>query len=221
MKQIKAVIFDMDGVLVDTERISRRAWDAVGDKWGCRIDETFLSKLRGSNLAQVKSAFLSEFGEKLEFDTIWEEKRQLFLQALEEDGVPVKKGAVRLLQYLKEKGYGIALATGSGRSQTTWNLQKAGLENWFDIIVCGDEVARSKPDPEIFLKAAEELGVRSEQCLVLEDSLNGISAAVNGGFHAVMLPDLTMPDAETRRRVDAVLDDLTEVIIFLEKDRAG
>lgn len=221
MEQIKAVIFDMDGVLVDTERISRWAWDTVGEKWGCRIDETFLSKLRGGNLEQLKSAFLSRYGQEFAFDAMWEEKRSLFLQTLKKEGVPVKKGAVRLLQYLKEKGYGIALATGTARSQTLWNLENTGLEDWFDVMICGDEVTKSKPDPEIFLRAAEGLGVSPKRCLVLEDSLNGISAALSGGFHVVMIPDLTMPDKETVRKVDGVLDDLAEVILFLEKESAG
>lgn len=216
---MKAVIFDMDGVLLDTERVSRRAWDIVGERWECPIEEAFLSKLRGGNLEQIKQAFLQRFGEDFAFDSMWQEKRQLFLRMLDEEGVPVKKGAFELISYLKEEKYKIALATGSGRKQAIWNLENVGLDNSFDTIICGDEVTRSKPDPEIFLKAAEGLGVSPWQCLVIEDSLNGIQAALAGGFHVIMVPDLTMPDQSVKQKVDGVLEDLTEVIEFLDKKR--
>lgn len=155
MENIKAVIFDMDGVLFDTERVSKRAWNMVGEKMGCRIEEDFLSKIRGGNLEQVKQAFLRRFGEGFDFDSIWQEKMQIFFKVLNEEGVPVKKGTLELINYLKEQSYKLALATGSGRKQTIWNLENTGLENKFDVIICGDEVTKSKPSPEIFLKAAE------------------------------------------------------------------
>lgn len=218
MERIKAVIFDMDGVLFDTERLSKQAWCCAGEKCGCLIEESFLSSLRGGNLEQLKQAFLIEFGDTIDFDSFWKEKRRLFLNLLEENGVPVKKGVSELLQYLREQGYKTALATGSGRSQTMWNLQNAGLEDYFETIICGDEVINSKPDPEIFIKAAEKLGLQPEQCLIIEDSLNGIQAAVDGGFRVVMVPDLTMPDQEVKQRVDRVLPDLTKVILYLREE---
>lgn len=215
MKQIKAVIFDMDGILFDTERLSKEVWNSVGEKWNCEFDEDFLSGLRGGNLAMLKEAFFKKFGQDFDFESIRKEKRQLFLNRLETEGVPVKKGAAELLPYLKEQGYLLALATGSASAQTMWNLQAAGFEDWFDVIVCGDQVTKSKPNPEIFLKAAEKLHTEPEQCLVIEDSINGITAALNGGFCVVMVPDLTMPDEHIRQRVDGVLKDLTEVPVFL------
>lgn len=218
MKQIKAVIFDMDGVLFDTERVSKQAWRVVEEKYGCRIDEAFLSGIRGGNLEQVRQAFITKFKDTVDFEPMWEEKRQRFRQLLEDHGVPVKKGVSELLEYLHTKGYKIALATGSGRRQTMWNLQNTGLLQCFETIVCGDEVKKSKPDPEIFRKAAEKLGLSPAQCLIIEDSLNGIRAAGDGGFRAVMVPDLTMPDEAARQKVDRVLKDLTEVILFLEEE---
>lgn len=215
MKQIKAVIFDMDGILFDTERLSKEVWNNVGKKWGCEFDEEFLSGLRGGNLTMLKQAFFAKFGGDLDFESIWKEKTQLFLQRLETEGVPVKKGARELLPYLKEKGYLLALATGSGGNQTMWNLRNTGLENYFDAMVCGDQVTKSKPNPEIFLKAAEKLHTEPQQCLVIEDSINGITAALEGGFCVVMVPDLTMPDRNIRQKLNGVLKDLTEVPEFL------
>lgn len=218
MENIKAVIFDMDGVLFDTERVSKRAWNMVGEKMGCRIEEDFLSKIRGGNLEQVKQAFLRRFGEDFDFEFIHKEKRRNYSQLLKAEGVPVKKGTRELISYLKEKKYKLALATGSVRKQTMWNLENTGLENKFDVIICGDEVTKSKPNPEIFLKAAEKLGFMPKQCLVIEDSLNGIQAASTGGFHVVMVPDLTLPDEQTRQMADKILSDLTEVIQFINEN---
>lgn len=92
------------------------------------------------------------------------------------------------------------------------------MEDYFETIICGDEVINSKPDPEIFIKAAEKLELQPEQCLVIEDSLNGIQAAVDGGFRVVMVPDLTMPDQTVKQRVDRVLPDLTKVILYLKEE---
>lgn len=217
MKKIQGIIFDMDGVLFDTERVSKDAWEIVGKKWGYDIGEEFLSPLRGGNIEQTKAAFLEKFGEKFDFDTIWQEKRDICLESYREHGVPVKKGVRELLQYLRLEGKKIAVATGSSRHQTMWNIKNAGIEEYFDTLTCGDEVKNSKPNPEIFQITAKKLSLLPKECLVIEDSLNGVQAALQGGFHVVMVPDLTMPTDEIVQKVDSVLEDLIKVIQFLKE----
>ena len=109
---------------------------------------------------------------------------------LREMEMPVKPGVKELLTYLREKGYKIAMATASAREYSMDNLRLAGIDEFFDHVITGDMVKEAKPNPEIFLKAAEALGEKPENCLVLEDSLNGVEAGIKGGFVTVMVPDL-------------------------------
>lgn len=215
MKQIKAVIFDMDGVMFDTERLSAELWQELGQEMGFAAGENLLRRVRGNNIEQVKAAFRMHFGEGFPLEEVFRRKRALMEERLERDGVPVKRGLRELLDWLREEGYKLAVATGSSRERVLKNLRDAGVEGYFEQLVCGDQVPVSKPDPAIFLLAAQRLGVEPGHCLVLEDSLNGVEAALAGGFVTVMVPDLLQPEAALRQRLDGVCEDLTAVIGFL------
>ena len=125
--------------------------------------------------------------------------------------MPVKLGARELLIYLQEQEYKVALATASTREYSMENLERAGLTEFFSLMITGDMVQQAKPNPEIFLKAAEKMGEEPGHCLVLEDSLNGVEAGIQGGFVTIMVPDLTQPDQKLRSRVERVCDSLLEV----------
>lgn len=210
-RKIQGVIFDQDGLLFDTERLSAVAWNLAGDELGFHLEESFLRTIRGANAQDSARRFQETFGDAFDFMKLRKRKQEHFLRILREREMPVKNGARELLAYLREQGYRVALATASTREYSLENLQRAEITEYFDEIITGDMVQEAKPNPEIFLKAAEKLGVEPGQCLVLEDSLNGVEAGLRGGFVTIMVPDLTPPDEELRRRVTRVCGSLLEV----------
>ena len=215
-EDIKAVIFDQDGLMFDTERISVEAWHIMGEAWGIHLEEAFLSTIRGMNIPDAAERFRQELGGSVDYLKFKEAKQERFEAMLRQKPVPVKPGLRELLAYLKEHGYKIAMATASTQEYSMENLRDAGITDFFDYIITGDMVEHAKPDPEVFLKSAEALGERPEHCMVLEDSLNGVEAGIRGGFFTVMVPDLTQPDDVLRSRVDRVCTSLLEVKEMLE-----
>lgn len=213
---IKAVIFDMDGLMFDTERIYQKAWIQAGREAGLDITEPFLATLRGGSHAQVKARFLECFGNDLDFERLRARRIQLTDVTLEQNGVPVKTGLRELLQFLKQHRLLTALASSSPRATVLHHLTETALTDFFSAIVTGDMVTVCKPDPEIFLKAAKTLDVHPGQCMVLEDSINGIYAAHAGGFLPVMVPDLTEPDQALQQLLYARCTSLLDVIPLLE-----
>ena len=180
--------------MFDTERISKEAWHVVGGQMGIQLDESFLSTIRGANAADVSRRLLEKFGDQIDTEELRKRKYKYFRKILKERELPIKPGLYELLNYLEKNGYKIALATSSTREYSIDNLKRAGIENYFKYMVTGNMVKRAKPDPELFLKAAMEMDVSPSQCMVLEDSINGVEAGVRGGFLTIMVPDLTMPN---------------------------
>lgn len=214
--KIKAVLFDQDGLMFDTERVSAVAWEKAGKEFGVEINEDILCHFRGRSPQECSKYYGSRFGSEEKYWEIRERKQQYFYEALKRDGLPVKKGLNELVEWLSEHGYQIALTTASPREWSLNNLKIAGVLNYFDDFICGDMVTRCKPDPEIFQTAASKLGRRPEECLVLEDSLQGIEAALNGGFPVIMVPDITQPDQELERKLTKRCDSLADVKALFE-----
>ena len=210
-KKIRGVIFDQDGLLFDTERISVEAWNLAGDELGFHLEESFLCTIRGANAQDSAIRFRERFGDAFDFLKLRKRKQEHFMRILREREMPVKLGARELLIYLQEQEYKVALATASTREYSMENLERAGLTEFFSLMITGDMVQQAKPNPEIFLKAAEKMGEEPRHCLVLEDSLNGVEAGIQGGFVTIMVPDLTQPDQKLRSRVERVCDSLLEV----------
>lgn len=217
--KVKAVIFDQDGLMFDTERVSKEAWQLAGKEFGIQLEESFLCTIRGRNHADCTRRFQEEFGEERNFEPLRNRKRDIFLKLLEERGVPVKPGLKELLVWLKAHGYKTVLATASTKEYSMHNLLEVGIADYFDDMVTGDMVEQAKPNPQIFYRAAALMGEKPEHCLVLEDSLNGVEAGLRGGFVTVMVPDLTQPDDALRSRVAAVCSSLLEVKELLENGR--
>lgn len=216
-RNIRGVIFDQDGLMFDTERISAESWRLAGEETGVVLKEEFLCTIRGMNRADAAARFHEVFEDKIDFEALRDRKNQYFRQILKERGVPVKPGLRELLAYLKAHDYKMILATASTKEYSMGNLKETGIDSYFSRIVSGDMVAHSKPDPEVFLRAAEALEEEPRHCMVLEDSLNGVEAGLKGGFVTVMVPDLTQPDEALRSRVAAVCGSLREVIPVLER----
>lgn len=186
MNKIKAVLFDMDGVIFDTEREYLKEWEAIFKKYGYKMKKDIYISVMGRGRKKVKEIFKEKFGEDLPIDKMYIEKDKMLKKAVENNKVPLKEGALELLEFLKENGYKIALATSAKRERVKIQVSHAKIENIFDAIVCSEDITNSKPDPEIFLKAAEKVCVNPENCIVIEDSEAGIKAAFNAkmmGFH--------------------------------------
>lgn len=216
MAKIKAVIFDQDGLMFDTERLSMEGWEKATSRYGIRLDKDFFMDLRGCKPDKIKEAFIKHCGLEDEYETIREVKRSYSYKWIEEHGVPVKPGLKELLVYLKEHGVKTAVATASSRQWTDSNIKSARLEGYFDEYICGDLVKEAKPNPAIFLLAASILGEEPGSCVVLEDSFNGIKAAHAGGFLPVMVPDQDEPDEELTKLLTARCDSLSQVIDLFE-----
>jgi HAD superfamily hydrolase (TIGR01509 family) len=218
-RQIRAVIFDQDGLMFDTERISAASWEIAKKELKLEIElpESFLCTMRGMVPADAESLFKKQFGADFDYQKLRVCKQKHFMRTLREQGVPVKPGLRELLAYLKEHDYKIVLATASNQEYSRTNLKETGIDEYFPYMVTGDMVEHAKPDPEVFLRAAELVGEQPEHCLVLEDSLNGVQAGLTGGFHVIMVPDLTQPSTELRAKVDRVCGSLADVIGWLEE----
>lgn len=217
-KRIHAVIFDQDGLMFDTERMSVEAWNIAGAEMGIHLEESFLCTIRGMNYRDTEKRFQEVFEGQFDYNKLRQRKKECFKQLRDSRPLPVKPGLCQLLAYLKEKNYKIALATAGEREYSLRNLREAGVESYFEYIISGDMVTQAKPNPELFLKSAEVLGEKPEDCLVLEDSLNGVEAGIRGGFFTIMVPDLTQPDETLRSRVNRVCTSLLEVKEFLENE---
>jgi HAD superfamily hydrolase (TIGR01509 family) len=218
---IKAVIFDMDGLMFDTEALAKKGWLMVGRELNLPITDEILHKVIGMNAAGVKETCLDYFGADFRYDDFRQTVANYMNKVLEEDGMPVKQGLPELLDYLKEHRYQTAVASSSSRATVEDYLRRAKLEDTFSALVCGDMITRGKPEPDIFLKAAEELDTAPADCLILEDSANGIRAAHAAGMRAIMVPDLIEPTPDLRAMASRVCKTLHDVIPFLEDDRKG
>lgn len=216
---IKGVIFDQDGLMFDTERVLEKAWHAAEKDWGIHLEEDFLKTIRGMKHQDARVKFEEWYGTEVDFLALRNKRQEYFEEFLRRDGVPVKPGLLELLQYLKEQEIPAAVASASPMEYTKRNLLETGISQYFSQLVTGDMVAHAKPDPEIFWKAAALLGVKPEECLVLEDSLNGVEAGIRGGFVTVMVPDMTMPDKELAGRVKRVCSSLLEVRDMLKEEK--
>ncbi|MBO5544016.1 MAG: HAD family phosphatase [Oscillospiraceae bacterium] len=211
---IKAVIFDLDGVLLDSEKVARRRWHQVGEEMGLPgIDGVYL-RCVGTNPAMTRRIMEDAYGEAFSMEEFY---RRL-LADRPKDGravMPVKAGSGEILEALHATGVKLAVASSSPADYVRRELEGGGLLKYFDHLVSGDMVTQSKPHPEIFLKAAELCGVQPAEAWVIEDSFNGIRAAHAAGTHALMVPDLIPPDDEMLEKAEVILQDLLAARDFL------
>ena len=217
VKRIKPllVIFDLDGTLVDTEKISCEMWKTVGAEHGYEIPEDLIRSFIGRTVSSVRKSVMDEMGEDFPFDEIYEEKKERAIEYYIEHG-NMKKGVTELLDTLDRLGIRKALATSSAKERAERLLDHHDLIKRFDLIVCGDMVTRSKPNPEIFIKTMDMMNVSPLETIVVEDSKNGIKAAVRSGAFAVLIPDLIHPDDEMKEKSDLIVEDLIQLRDFIE-----
>lgn len=207
-KDVKLVIFDMDGLIFDTETLYLKKWFVAAEMFGLTITEDAVIASMGANRKGQEEFFLNYFGKDFPFNDVISVISELIVRDVEENGLKIKPGFRELIDFLDKKGIKKALATSTGHLRTEKYMKIAGTEKTFDTIVCGDMIANGKPAPDIFLKAAENLGVAPEKCMVLEDSANGILAACNAGMIPVCIPDIKKPSPEIIGKCYRVLPSL-------------
>ena len=219
MKKGMTVIFDMDGVIFDSERAILECWLVLADKYGLKDLEEVFKKCIGTNDAQtaeiVESAYAPEFGEGI-YDKLRKESSEIFHKKYDGVGLPIKPGVKELLDYLKDNNVPIGLASSTKKATVERELTEAGLIDYFDKIIGGDAVKISKPNPEIYLLACEAMGTEPEKAIAIEDSYNGVRAAKAAGMQCIMVPDIIPADDEMRSLTDAICGDLLEVKETLE-----
>ncbi len=213
--QIDTILFDMDGLIFDTEKIYVELWRKVGEQFQIPVDDEFLLPSRGMIRADSQRLFESLYGKNVPYDEIVDARQKMIMERLEE-GFDCKHGLHELLDYLKEEKYQIVLATSTPKERAVWMLEQAGIQDYFHSFICGDMVKKGKPEPDIFIKAAESVAKKPEQCLVLEDSLNGVRAGKRAGCHVIMIPDLVQPTKEIEDMYDEKLEHLGQVIDWLK-----
>ena len=215
--KIKAFIFDMDGVIFDSERAVIDCWKVIAPQYGITDIETHCIAATGLNEQATRKIFKEQYGEDMPYDEMRAKRKALFIERFDQGLVPVKPGTVELLSYLKDNGYKVALASSTSEGTVRRELGIAGLIEFFDVIIGGDKVTHSKPDPEIFLMAMEQLGVESGESVIIEDSYNGVRAADASGAYIVMVPDLLPPTDEMREKADIIKNSLNDVLVWVKE----
>ena len=212
--RIQAVIFDMDGVIFDTERLALKVWMRTAEELGIPDIELLYPSCIGTNYARTQEILYDRYGSSFPQKEFTDRVRKYFKEATY-GGLPVKPGAEELLSQLKVQHTPTALASSTASEIVRQELEDADLIGYFDALICGDMVRHSKPDPEIFLKAGEAVNAEPSGCLVIEDSFNGVRACKASGLYTVMVPDIIRPDDEMRELADVILPSLKEVQDFL------
>lgn len=211
------IVFDMDGLMFDTERVFIDAWDYAGEKIGIGKAGYMVYKTLGMNIVASYNVLKEEFGDSYNQDELRKYTKEFLQKYYAENKVPVKKGLYSLLDFLKQINCKMAVASSSPRWEVEKHLKEANIYEYFTGIVCGDMVQNSKPDPEIYLKACELLEAKPSECYALEDSKNGLLSAYRAGCKPIMVPDLWQPDNEVLKVIVGKYNDLDEVKVAFEK----
>lgn len=216
---IKGLLFDMDGLLLDTEKYYFRYWIESAAEFGFSMKPRHALAIRSLAARYAERYLKKELGEDFDYHAVRARRRILIHEAMERDGINLKPGVVELLTYCSEEGILTAVATATPTENAKLHLKKVGLFDMFSEVVGGDSIEYGKPSPDIYKKAAAALELEPEYCLALEDSPNGIIAAFTAGCKPVMIPDLTEPDEMLKPLIYECVPTLSDVIGIIEKER--
>ncbi len=215
---LNTIVFDMDGVLFDTERLCQDSWLAVAEESGLPNMDVIFPQCIGLNANDSRRIVMNAYGEDFDYEGFRSKASVWFWDYIEKKGLPVKPGVKELLSWLREEGWAVGLASSTRRSSVENHLEQAGIRDYFATIVTGDMVEHSKPQPDIYLMACRELGVDPGQAYAIEDSPNGIRSAYRAGMSPLMVPDMIAPDEEMRELSTKIFSDLHEVLRFLQTE---
>lgn len=206
----------MDGVILDTEKLYVRFWCEAARFYGYPMQRAHALGIRSMARPFAIEKLKDCFGDDFDYYAVHDKRIELMNKYIAKNGIEAKSGAKELLKYLKANGYGVALATATAPEKAREYLERLGLYEYFDETVSASMVVNGKPAPDIYLCAAERLGLLPEECIALEDSQNGIKSASSAGCKTVMVPDLDVPSEDIIPLLYDVADGLTDVIRILE-----
>ena len=213
---MQAVIFDMDGTLIDTERVSQASWRRAARDFGIEIPERILRAFVGCSIPNAMKMVDDEFGDPVFTERLFNRRHEIF-EATWEDELELKPGAAEAITAARDRGLAVALATSSVRDRAVISMERFGLMALFDAAVFDEDIEHHKPAPDVYLVAAERLGVEPVRCIAVEDSFNGVRAGAAAGTHVIMVPDYNEPTSDIRALCSAVLPSLLEFPVALEQ----
>lgn len=215
---LELVIFDVDGLMIDTESVWKEAFDKAGDKYGIPdLGDTLFPSLIGKRLEDEQELLDRLLPSDIQ-DKLLNEWRQIGLGSLERE-VPVKPGLYEMLDYLEQHHIKMAVATTTRRDLTEQRLKKIRVYDRFDYVLCGDEVTNRKPDPEIYLSVLKRMDTDARNALVLEDSVVGVEAAYRAGIDCIQVPDLIAPTEVQEKQTICIVKDLMEARDYIQENR--
>lgn len=209
--QFSAVIFDLDGLVLDTEFTYFLAWKEAGSVMGCEFSDDFCYSLSGLQFQDIEQRLFKHGGADFDLNRFHQLSGEFWRQIVAQQGIPVKKGFFNLLEQLNRQQVPFCLATNSRQINALECLELAGLSQVFSTIISRDQVSQGKPAPDIFLATAQALLTPIAQCLVLEDSAIGIQAAVDAGAISVLVPSIQPVHAGAAYMADYIYTDLDQV----------
>ena len=213
---IKAVIFDMDGVIFDSERVICDLWLEIAKENDIPGIEELMLKCIGLNDKATDDLFTNTYGDRFPYAEFKKRISVEYHSRYDGGRLPMKPGVKELLSFLKANNVKTALASSTKVETVTNQLRDAKILDYFDVVIGGDMVKNSKPNPEIFLKAAEKLGIDPKEAYIIEDSFNGIKAAHEANAFPVMVPDMLEPNEEISALCHRIFKDLLEVKDYFE-----
>lgn len=214
--RIKGILFDMDGVILDTEKLYTRFWQEAANALGYPMTKEQAMGLRSLNREFGAAKMQSYFDVPVNYEEVRNKRIELMNAFIEKEGVELKPGIKELLSYLKEKGIKTAIATSSPIERTEKYLGAVGLTGAFDKLISGYMVKKGKPEPDIYQLAAKEIGLTPQECLALEDSPSGLLSASRAGCYPVMILDQDMPTPEIESLLFAKTDSLEKIVFLLK-----
>lgn len=197
--EIKAIVFDMDGILLDSETICDRIWRRLADEMNLSDIEDAIVENRGCNTELMAKQLIARYGKDFDQPKFFSDFEKYFTEIESSSGIPLMPDVVKTLDYLKSKNYRLALCTSTCREVATRQLKAVNIFDYFETTTFGDEIQHSKPAPDIYLKAASELNLDPSECVAVEDSYNGIRSCHAAGLKPVMVPDRIEPDEEMKK----------------------
>ena len=216
---IKALFFDLDGLLLDTEKIYLHCWIKAAEELGYHLEKNIALQLRSSDSELARKIIEANLHDPYAYDSIRARRKKLMSSYIEANPIEIKRGVVNFFEVEELKKYRKYIITSAVPDEKLAILKENGIMNKIDKVITTGQVKRGKPYPDIYLYAMKEANVSNEECIAFEDSPNGVMSASNAGCKVVMIPDLTQPSKKLSKRCDYIIQTLFDFIQYLTQDK--